>query len=316
MFDWQQLPKPFFVLAPMEGVTDTVFRQVIMKAARPDVFMTEFISVEGFCSRGYPGMKVSLIFTKKEKPLIAQIWGYTPDLFFTTANRLMEMGYDGIDINMGCPDRAVMKKGCGAAMIKTPALAAAIIESVKAGVAGRGPVSVKTRIGFDKIVTEEWVEFILKQRIDALTVHGRTAKELSKVPAHWDEIGKAVKLRDRSTTERCVVVGNGDVESRQEGEEKAREYGVDGVMIGRGVFKNPWVFGKKPVTSYQKQEKIALLHEHLDLFERTWQEKKPVCTLRKFYKIYVNGFDGALAMRVQLMEANTLDEVRAIIARD
>jgi tRNA-dihydrouridine synthase len=202
--------------------------------------------------------------------------------------------------------RAVMKKGGGAAMIKTPALAAAIIEAVKAGVAGRGPVSVKTRIGFDKIVTEEWLGFILKQEVDALMVHGRTAKELSKVPAHWEEIGKAVKLRDRSTIPfgstrpvaqlgpdrvslgtslrrqtalsarsgdktRCVVVGNGDVESRQEGEDKAREFGVDGVMIGRGVFKNPWVFGKKPVTSYQKQEKIALLHEHLDLFERTWQ---------------------------------------------
>jgi nifR3 family TIM-barrel protein len=306
MFDWQQLPRPFFVLAPMEGVTDTVFRQVILHAGPPDVFMTEFISVEGYCSRGYPGMKDSLRFAESERPIIAQIWGYTPTLFEKTATDLVAQGYDGIDINMGCPDRSVMKKGCGAALIQNPALAAEIIEAVKQGVRGKVPVSVKTRIGVKEIVTDTWIPFLLDQKISALTVHGRTAKELSKVPAHWEEIGKAVNGN-------CVVIGNGDVMSKQDGKAKAAEFGVDGIMVGRGIFSNPWLFADEIEKEHSKQERFDLLQYHLDLFEATWQATKPVFTLRKFFKIYIQGFPGALDLRVKLMAAQTLAEIRDLL---
>jgi nifR3 family TIM-barrel protein len=295
----------------MEGVTDTCFRQVVDKAGRPDLMFTEFTSVEGLWSRGLAYVAGRLKFERYEKPLIAQLWGTTPELFGKTAALINKMGFDGVDINMGCPDRAVVKKGGGAALIENPELAREIIRATLAN-AGELPVSVKTRIGFKTMVTEPWVSWLLESGIQALIIHGRTAKELSKVPVHWEEIGKAVLLRNQMGS-KAIIIGNGDILSRMEAIKKVKQYGVDGVMIGRGVLKNPWVFCKRQATSYKRQEKIRILKYHMKLFEETWEGKRPFVTLRKYFKIYVKGFRGAGALREQLMQARTREEALKVL---
>ena len=240
---WNTLEKPFLVQAPMEDVTDTVFRQIIAKCGKPDVFFTEFTNVEGMCSKGRDHVGRRLIFTSVERPIVAQIWGLDPSKFFETAKMVKDMGFDGIDINMGCPEKSVVKRGACAGLIHNPTLAKEIIEAVKKG-AGDLPISVKTRIGIKEIETEVWIEFLLKQNLDALTVHGRTVKEMSDVPAHWDEIGKVVKLRDKLNVN-TLIIGNGDIKSLDDALEKHKKYKVDGIMIGRGIFENLWIFDKK-----------------------------------------------------------------------
>lgn len=293
----------------MDDVTDSVFRQIVADVGKPHVFFTEFTNTDGMCSPGRSRVEKRLQFTEKERPLIAQIWGTNPDHYKQTTEIVREMGFDGVDINMGCPEKSIVKRGSCAALIKNPELASNIIKAVQSE-AGDMPVSVKTRIGFNDIITEEWTAFLLEHELDALTIHGRTAKEESKVPAHWDEIGKVVALRD-SLKKNTVIVGNGDVQSTEEGREKAAQYGVDGVMIGRGIFHNPWVFNS--AVQAGSNERLHMLLTHAALFEQTWGTTKQFAIMRKFVKAYVHSFDGATELRIQLMETRNFAELEKVI---
>ncbi|MEK7577666.1 MAG: tRNA-dihydrouridine synthase [Patescibacteria group bacterium] len=309
---WQSLKAPFLVLAPLEGVTDTVFRRIVASCARPDVFFTEFTSADGFCSVGKERVAENFRYTVEEQPLIAQIFGNDPKTMFETAREISTMGFAGIDINMGCPVREVTKTGCGAAMIKTPELAKTIIEAVQKG-SGEVPVSVKTRIGFNSIVTDDWISFLLGLNLDALTVHCRTARELSKVPAHWDEIRKGVEIRNRMGVS-TKIIGNGDVKNAKDAMEKHIAYGVDGVMMGRAVFADMWAFDKSDTPhETTTKELLDLMERHIRMFDAEWGKKKNYAILKKFFKIYINGFDGASEVRDQCMKTNTVEEVLHIL---
>ena len=302
----QSLPKPFFVLAPMDDVTDTVFRQIVADLAAPDLYFTEFVNVDGLQSPGRPRLLKKLQFTDKEKPLIAQLWGKNPDNFRKTARELAEQGYAGIDLNMGCPVKAVVSNGCCSALINNRELTGEIIQAVREGVGDLPcPISVKTRLGFGS-VDLSWHEFLLKQKLNMLTIHGRTVKEQSAVPAHWDVIEEIRKLRD-SISPDTLIVGNGDVLTRAQGIELARKHGLDGIMIGRGVFEDPFVFAKdSPWETLTPAEKLDLYRQHVELFAETWQHsERRIPTLNKFCKIYVSGFDGAKELREELMACET-----------
>jgi tRNA-dihydrouridine synthase len=311
---WEQLKSsnaPIFALAPMEDVTDTVFRQVILKTGKPSVFFTEFMSVEGFMSeKGRANVAKRLIYTEPEKPLIAQIWGTTPISFEETAKELVKLGFDGIDINMGCPQRKIIKTGGCAALIGNYQLAKEIIDATKQGIQGEIAVSVKTRIGTATRITEEWGSFLLEQNLDELTIHGRTAKEMSIPPADWDEIEKVRILRDKISPN-TKILGNGDVYSYQDGVEKSKTHGIDGVMVGRGIFKNPWLFNPTlPDThEHSKEERLELLKYHVTLFEKTWGRKKPLQNLRHYFKIYLSGFENAASIRDELMRCESYEEL-------
>lgn len=306
------LNKPFFVLAPMFDVTDTVFRRVISECAPPDLYFTEFTNVDGLQSAGRENLLKYLKFTEHERPIIAQIWGKEPENYYKTAKDLVEMGFDGIDINMGCPDKSITKNGCCAALINNRELAAEIIAATKEG-AGPLPVSVKTRLGFNDIDLS-WHEFLLNQKLDALSIHARTKKEMSKVSPHWDEVGEIVKLRDKLSPA-TKIIGNGDIMTRVEGLELAKKYNLDGIMMGRAVFSDPFVFAKKsPWSGYAKEQRIELYRRHVELFAEAWQnDERKVHTLNKFCKIYINGFDGAKELREQLMDAKTTDELLELL---
>lgn len=295
----------------MEGVADTYFRQVLVRAGKPDLMFTEFTSVDGLISRGYEYVARRLAYNPYEQPLIAQIWGTEPDNFYQAAKIMKEKRFAGIDINMGCPAKEVIRKGGGAALIDKPELAREIIEATKNG-AGGLPVSVKTRIGRKIICTETWVTWLLKSKIDALIVHGRTEAEKSKVPAHWEEIAKAVIIRNELKA-KAVIIGNGDIESRAKAEEMVKEFGADGVMIGRGALKNPWIFNSTLISKPGKAERLDLLRNHLELIMTGQGKQKPLVTMRKYYKNYVSGFRGAVKMREELMKAETREEIEAII---
>lgn len=311
MSHWPKLTQPFFALAPMEGATDSVFRRVVARAGKPDLFFTEFVSTDGYCSpMGRHSTAGRLKFTPDEQPLIAQIWGTNPEHFARMAKDLATVGYAGIDINMGCPAKDVIKKGACSALIEAPELAAKIIAAAKEGGL---PVSVKTRIGFKYPKTEEWLGFLLKQDIVALTVHARTAKEMSKVPAHWEEVAKAVKLRD-TIAPQTLIIGNGDVADRAEGLERIEQTGADGIMIGRGTFNNVFCFEPDP-RQHAPEEYMELLRYHLDLFEQTWQNhERSYQPLKRFFKIYVKGFAGAGELREALMNTSNVEEARIALS--
>lgn len=302
---WQRLPKPFTVLAPMEDVTDVVFREIVAQLPRPDVFFTEFTSADGLASVGREKTILKFKFTSHQRPVVAQIWGINPENMRLAAQIVEKLKFDGVDINMGCPDRAVVKKGAGAAMCTNPKLAKEIINKVREG-APNLPLSVKTRLGFDKIATEDWIGFLLKQNLDALTIHGRTGKQKSDVPANWEEIGKAIKLKNQLSPN-TILIGNGDVKDWFEAEEKFHQFGADGVMIGRGIFNNPWVFGKVK-KEYSKEEYFELLKKHLTLFNETWGKTKNFAIMKKFFKMYVNNFEGAAQVRANLMDSKNFEE--------
>ncbi|RWZ79114.1 MAG: tRNA-dihydrouridine synthase [Candidatus Chaera renei] len=303
---WRRLPRPFFVLAPMDGVTDTIFRRVVAKAAPADVYFSEFTNATSYCHpKSRRAALNRLKFTDGERPLVAQIWGTEPTHFARFAKAIAGLGYDGIDINMGCPERRVVKQGACSALIENPDLAARLIAAAKtAGL----PVSVKTRIGFKAVQTEWWLGFLLQQDLAALTVHGRTQKEMSKVPARWDEIAKAVVLRDRLAPD-TLIIGNGDVRDRAHGERLCREFGVDGVMIGRGVFANPFCFETKPA-HHGQTELLCLMLRHLELFsqEPAGHQNDNYQRLKRFFKIYLRDFNGAAQLRDRLMHTKNVDE--------
>lgn len=309
-----KLSKPFFVLAPMDDVTDTAFRQVIAGCARPDLFITEFVNVDGLQSPGRPKLLPKLQFIAKEQPIFAQLWGKQPQNYLKTASELVKMGFCGIDINMGCPDKAVVKNGCGSALINNRELAAEIITATKKGANGKVPVSVKIRTGFS-VVDFTWPEFILKQGVDMLTVHGRTTKEMSKVPARWEDIAKVREMRDKIAPN-TLIVGNGDVLSRAQGEELAKKYQLDGVMIGRGVLANPYIFAKTDKwATLTPKEKAKLYEKHILLFEKTWPNgERSIQTLKKFAKVYLSDFDGAQDVRAELVQKQSIKEMLEVLA--
>ena len=304
---WTDLKKPILIQAPMEDVTDTVFRQIIAKCGRPDVFFTEFTNVEGMCSKGRDKVGKRLIFTDSERPIVAQLWGINPQKFFETAKIIKTMGFDGIDINMGCPQKSVIKKGACGKLIDNPNLAKEIILATKKG-AGGLPISVKTRIGIKNIQTEKWISFLLGFNLDCLIIHGRTVAEMSDHPTHWDEIGIAVKLRDEMKS-KTLIIGNGDVKSREDAMEKYKKYEVDGIMIGRGIFTDPWIFNKSiDPAKISYQEKQKLLVKHITLFDKTWGKSKNFLIMKKFYKIYISSMPNAHNVRMALMKFKTAEE--------
>jgi len=308
---WNELPKPFFILAPMEAVTDVVFRHVVGKAAAPDIYFTEFTNSASYNSpKGQQSTRGRLMFTEDEHPMVAQIWGNRPDHFEFMANGLKEQGFRGIDINMGCPDKSVVKGGSGSGLIRTPELAAELIAAAKkSGL----PISVKTRLG-DVSVDEwtEWLTHILKQDVVNLTIHLRTRKEMSKVPAHFELIPEIKKLRDEIAPQTLLTI-NGDIMDRQQGEELVEKYGVDGVMIGRGIFTNPYAFANEK-TEHSREELLGLLRMQLDLFdEYTTNETRKFDPLKRFFKIYVRDFPNAAELREELMHTRTTEQARAVL---
>ena len=306
---WQSLKKPIFILAPMDGVTDTVFRQIVCSVGKPDVLFTEFVPVDAILSKGQEDViKKSLGFEEVERPIVAQIWGTDPEKFFQAAKILAKLKFDGMDINMGCPTRDVIKKGACSALIKNPKLAREIILATIKGAEGL-PVSVKTRIGFDKLETEEWVKTLLQTPISALILHLRTVREMSKVPAHWEEIEKAVKIRNKLGS-KALIIGNGDIKTLKEAKNKCKQYGIDGIMIGRGIFENVYLFDEDVDPSkVTPKQKIALLLKHLELFQKIWGNTRHFELMKKFVKCYVNNFDGASENRENLNRTKTLNEL-------
>lgn len=298
----------------MDDVTDTVFRRIVGSCAAPDLYFTEFVNVDGLQSPGRQKLMKKLLFTEEEVPLVAQIWGKNPENYYKTAKDLVDMGFAGVDINMGCPAKSEVKAGTCSALINNRPLALEIIKATQEGVAGRVPVSVKTRLGFNE-VDFTWHELLLQQKLDMLTIHGRTRKEMSKVPAHWEHIGTIRQLRDNMSAD-TLIVGNGDVEGRQQGMQLAATYQLDGIMIGRGIFHDPYVFAEEsPWQSISKNDRIALYRTHVELFAETWQDRqRPIHTLNKFCKIYIQGFDGAKELRERFMAAASSDELLDLIA--
>ena len=354
---WQQLyqqkkqtGKPFFTLAPMADVTDAVFRSIICDASRhgqtdggPDVIWTEFVSADGLAHPvGREKLMLDLQFSEAERPIVAQLFSSNPENMRIAAQLCAELGFDGIDINMGCPDKTIEKQGCGSAMIKTPEKAVAVIRAAKQGVIDAGkeiPVSVKTRVGYYTETINEWIPVLLGENIAALTIHARTRKDLSKVPANWNYVKRVVALRDKLAPE-TVIIGNGDVVDITDGIKKATETGCDGIMIGRAVFGNPWIFdhqrttiqkgnwrqslflrllpnrlakkimGDKryTVSNVTLDEKLAMMIRHTELFRDMLGHQKNFSIMKKHYKAYAHGFPGAKELRIQLMESTDYDQ--------
>ena len=308
---WSELPRPFFILAPMEDVTDIVFRHVVSEAARPDVFFTEFTNTESFCHpEGIHSVRGRLTFSEDEHPMVAHIWGDKPEQFRETSIQLAKMGFKGIDLNMGCPVANVAKKGKGSGLILRPDVAAEIIQATKAGGL---PVSVKTRLGYYEIDEwKDWLKHVFEQDIANLSIHLRTRKEMSKVDAHWELIEAIKNLRDEIAPNTLLTI-NGDIPDRKTGLELAEKYGIDGVMIGRGIFHNPFAFEKEP-REHTSKELLDLLRLHLSLFNKYEKDEiRQFKSLRRFFKIYVRGIRGASELRHQLMNTQSIAEARALL---
>jgi len=352
---WKNFEKPIMVLAPMADVTDIAFRSIIAKYSKhqqpnggPDVFWTEFVSADGLCHpAGREALLQDLKFTESERPIVAQLFSSNPGTMRRASKLCAELGFEGIDINMGCPDRTIEKQGAGACMIKTPDVAAAIIQAAKEGIQDAGkeiPVSVKTRLGYNKNEMETWIPFLLQQNIAVLTVHLRTRKEMSDVPARWDLMADIVKMRNHYAPE-TLIFGNGDVANLSDAYKKVQEMGCDGIMIGRAIFGNPWLFAKsthsfcalpggaqnwmsKFFSSFLRkigikkkdkywlettsvisvQEKLRVMVEHAQLFE-TMMPQKNFAIMKKHFKAYAHGFPCAKELRVELMATKNAEEV-------
>ena len=292
----------------MEGVTDVIFRQIIATAGRPALFFTEFTNVSSYTSpKGRWNALERLEICDTDSPIIAQIWGKNPEHFAEIGTALASLGFSGIDLNFGCPDKNVNKTGGGAAMIKTPDLAVECFRNVKKST--NLPVSIKTRLGWNRPEEfHEWLPVLLAEHPAALTVHLRTKKEMSKVPAHYELIPEIIKLRNDISPETKLIV-NGDIKDRAAAFELHKKYPeVDGFMIGRGVFSNPYCFTDHTPT---REELIKLLNMHLDLFEK--RENKSYEPLKHFFKIYINNFPGAAEFRAKLMETHSVPEARQVI---
>lgn len=311
---WSELPKPFFILAPMEAVTDVVFRHVIASAARPDVFFTEFTNSSSYCSpKGKDSTRGRLAFTSDEQPMVGHIWGNKPEEFAEMARGLKEQGFNGIDINTGCPDKSVVRQGSGSGLIGNPELMSQLIAAVK--LVGL-PVSVKARLGAHRIDEwRDWLGFLLQQDLANLTIHLRTRKEMSKVDAHFELIHEIKQLRDEIAPQTLLTI-NGDIRDRTHGLELVEKYGVDGIMIARGVFHNPFAFEHVP-REHSRDELIGLLNLQLDLHDKYEIELGPrrFDPLKRFFKIYIRDFPGASELREKLMHTKTTAEVRELLSK-
>lgn len=308
---WQQLDKPFFILAPMEAVTDTVFRHVVKNAAAPDIFFTEFTNATGWVNAGDRAIGTRLVKTPDEKPMVAQLWGADPEAMGKLGKYCAELGFDGVDLNTGCPDSHALKSGAGAALIKNPELTAELIAALKeSGL----PVSVKCRLGYSSTSEfTEWISHLLRQDIVALTVHLRTKKEMSKVDAHWELMSEIKKLRDEIAPQ-TLLIGNGDVRDRQHGLELIEQTGIDGVMIGRGIFHNPFAF-EKTARPHSREELLGLLNFQLDLHDQyNIDGRRKFDPLKRFFKIYMREFEGAAELRDKLMHTKNTAEVRDVLS--
>jgi nifR3 family TIM-barrel protein len=304
---WKSLDKPVMVMAPMSGVTDKAFRQMFLKYKKPDVFWTEFVSADGLFSRGKDYCLEILKFHPEERPIVAQVFGGDPAYFEKAATLIEELGFDGIDINMGCPDKDIEKKGGGAALINNPTLAKEIIRAVKRGT--KIPISVKTRIGYGKNQIKEWIPALLEENISALTVHFRTKKEMYLGSAHWELANEVVKLRDKYAPE-TLILGNGDVKSLAEARELVDKTGLDSIMVGRGLLGNPWFFTDRiPSLS----ERLNAIVEHAEIFSALNRPTPGWESLKKHFHAYAKGFRGSKDLREQLMKTKNTDEVRKVI---
>lgn len=317
---WAKLKKPILVLAPMADVTDAPFRRMIAKHSAhvrndgtvggPDVMWTEFVSADGLIRATEEGKKklmADLMYCEEERPIVAQLFTSNPEHMEQASAMCRELGFDGVDINMGCPDKSIEKQGCGSAMIRNPQSAQAVIEAAKRG-ARDIPVSVKTRLGYNRDELEEWLPFLLKAEPAVITVHARTRKEMSKVPARWERVARAVEIRNELRSE-TLILGNGDVLSVADAVEKIESTKADGAMLGRAIFGNPWLFHpEKDLSTVSLEERFAVMLEHTRLFEELLPHKN-MAIMKKHYKAYVNGFDGAKELRNELMELSSTEEM-------
>ena len=349
---WGKLKKPIMALAPMADVTDAAFRRIIAKYSKyggadifdargkftspnfakqnlggPDVMFTEFVSADGLCHPvGREKLLIDLSYTEAERPIVAQLFSGNPKKMSEAAKLVRELGFDGLDINMGCPDRSIEKSGAGAVLMKNPKLAREIIRAAKMGAGGvEGiPVSVKARIGYNKNELEAWLMELLAEEPAVVTVHARTRKEMSNVPARWEEVKRAVEIRNRLNSQ-TFIFGNGDILDLADAREKARRTKCDGVMLGRAIFGNPYLFSNFPparagqeVENRTEEEAIArklkVLVEHAKLYETVLGERKSFAVMKKHFKAYAEGFEGAKDLRALLMGANDANEVKAIVA--
>lgn len=327
---WKTLPKPILALAPLANVTDASFRRVIARYSAharangtvggPDVMWTEFVSADGLMRatpEGKEKLRADLIYAEEERPIVAQLFSAHAIYMEASAALCHELGFDGIDINMGCPDKTIEKQGCGSAMIKSPAVAREIIRAAKRG-AGPLPVSVKTRIGYNKDELDTWLPELLTETPAVITVHARTRKEMSKVPARWEHVRRAVEIRNKMQEhlpqeERTLILGNGDITSLEDAHERIRTSGADGAMLGRAIFGNPWLFDpSRAQNPVPKEERLRVLLEHTKLFEELLPHKS-FAIMKKHFKSYVHGWDGAKELRERLMEADSTHQVAAII---
>ena len=311
----------FFALAPLANVTDAAFRRLIAKYSKagggaPYVTYTEFVSADGLCRAGEEGRQKlmrDLLFTEAERPIVAQFFTATPEYMERAAALAQELGFDGVDINMGCPDKTIEKQGAGAKLMLNSSLAVHIVEAAKRGAKGL-PISVKTRLGYNKDILDEWLPALLAAQPAAITIHARTRKEMSKVPARWERVKRAVEIRNELKSE-TLIIGNGDLKDVEDAEQKIKETGADGAMLGRAVFGNPWLFAdaKSPEQSRGIETRLRVLVEHTKLFEELLGDIKSFAIMKKHFKAYVEGFDGAKELRIKLMEAQNAAEVEKII---
>ncbi len=315
---WEKLPKPFFVLAPLANVTDAAFRRIIAKysdGGAPYVTYTEFVSADGLCRAGEEGrakLMRDLIFTDAERPIVAQFFTSTPEHMEKVAALAQELGFDGVDINMGCPDKTIEKQNAGAKLILNPECAAELIAAAKRG-APRLPVSVKTRLGYNKDVLEEWLPALLAAEPAAIVLHARTRKEMSKVPARWERVKRAVEIRNELGS-KTLIIGNGDLKDLEDAEQKVKESGADGAMLGRAVFGNPWLFSNSyELRNMTVEARLRVLTEHTKLFEELLGDIKSFAIMKKHFKAYCEGFPGAKELRVKLMEAKDAAEVERLV---
>ncbi len=303
----------------MADVTDAAFRRVIAKYSRhgevgggPDIFWTEFVSADGLNSPGREVLRRDLEYTEEQRPIVAQLFTSTPANMHAAVRLVRELGFDGVDINMGCPDRSIEKQGAGAAHIKNPERAREVIRAAIEAADGM-PVSVKTRLGYNKNEFETWIPEILKEDIAALTIHGRTRKDLSLVPARWDDIGKVVAIA-KKINPNVLVIGNGDAKNLDDAHEKVKQSGVDGVMLGRAIFGNPWLFDSShPKITVAEKLRVAL--EHTNLFMELLGDIKNFAIMKKHFKAYVNGFDGAKELRINMMESKSVEEIEGYVQK-
>jgi len=321
---WLKLKKPILALAPMADVTDCAFRQIIAKYGKPPLFFTEFVSADGLAHpKAREKLLIDLKYSEAERPIVAQIFGGRPENIKRAAALCKELGFDGIDINMGCPDRSVEKQCAGAAMMKNPALAREVIRAAREGSRGL-PISVKTRIGYNKNKIETWIPELLREDLAAITVHLRTRKEMSNVPAHWELMKRILEIRGEMGKD-TLIIGNGDIMDLEDARRKCGETGCDGVMLGRAIFGNPFLFrrGKRSDLGNLKrsdlEERLQVMLEHTKLFENLLMHptkdgaSKNFAIMKKHYKAYVNGFNGAKELRMKLMDAENASQVEAIV---